>query len=272
MSDRASRLAPRVVCSAVSSFPLPLRASFPLFARAGFSGVEVMVTKDPDTRDPARLRELAERWDLPITAIHAPFLLMTRSVWGSDPIGKIDRAIELAGDLEGDPLVVVHPPYRWQGGYRRWLIERLPEVAAQTGVRVAVENMFPIRMRGRSLGRFHAVHTLEELEGFPHVVLDTSHAAVAGFDPSVVLERLGPRLSHVHLSNNAGRGWDSHLPLDRGVLPLEAFVEHLAASGYTGDISLEIDLRGLAHDPDALVDELASNRRFCTSRLPVAAR
>lgn len=261
---------PRIACSTVSLYSLPLHDVFPLLAETGFSGVEVMVTKDPDTQDGPRLLELAEDHELAIEAIHAPFLLMTRSVWGADPIGKIDRAIELAEEV-GAPIVVVHPPYRWQSRYRAWLLEELPALSERTHVAVAVENMFPVRVRGRKLGAFHAIRTLEDLEGFDHVVLDTSHAAVAGLDLFEALASLRGRLRHVHLSDNAGKGWDSHLPVTEGVLPLDRFLDALAADGYSGTITLEVDLRRSLADAEALRRALVANREFCASRLPLVA-
>jgi sugar phosphate isomerase/epimerase len=260
---------PRIACSTVSLIPTPLDEVFPLLAEAGFGSVEVMVTKDPDTHDARRLLQLAEDYSLAIVAIHAPFLLMTRTVWGTDPVGKIDRALELAESV-GAPLVVVHPPYRWQTAYRRWTIEALPAIQERTEVRVAVENMFPVRIRGRRVAAFHSVRTLEDLDAFEHVVLDTSHAAVAGLDLLETLARLRTRLAHVHLSNNAGKGWDSHLPVTEGVLPLESFLDALAGTGFAGSVSLEIDLRRHLGDPEALRRVLAANRAFCADRLPLA--
>jgi sugar phosphate isomerase/epimerase len=255
------------------AFPYPqkwsLKQCFEIAKDAGFDGVEVMVTRDPATQDAGRLRELAEEHGLVIQAIHAPFLLMTRKVWGTDPVGKIDRAIELAENV-GTPLVVVHPPYRWQAGYRRWLDERLPELSDHTGVKVAVENMFPVRLRGERGVTFHAKQQLKDLESFPHVVLDTSHAAVSGLDLMESFRRLRHRLAHVHLSNNACRGWDSHLPVDQGVLPLAEFLELLGAEGFTGTVSLELDLRRYVEDGTAH-DVLVGNREFCRARLPLPA-
>jgi sugar phosphate isomerase/epimerase len=260
---------PAIVCSTISVFSKPIDEAFALIADAGFDGIEIMVTKDPDTRDGRRLRELSEDHGLPVIAIHAPFLLMARRVWGVDPVGKIDRALELARDV-GAPLVIAHPPYRWQRGYRRWLDDR-PAEDADTRPAVAVENMFPLRLRGRAVGTFHAGQSLEDLDRAPRVVLDTSHAAVAGLDPVEVADRLGDRLVHVHLSNNAGRGWDSHLPLDQGVLDLGRFLEALAARGYDGAVSLEIDLRPHLDDDGDLRRILVRNRDLCAERLGLAA-
>ena len=193
------------------------------------------------------MRALAKEHDLTIGAIHAPSLLLTRKVRGTDPIGKIDRAVRVAEEAEV-PVVVMHPPYRWQRAYRRWLDEELPQVEARTGITVAIENMFPVRM-GRRAVTFHANQDLDELEGLAHLVLDTSHAAVAAHDPIEVRRRFGDRLRHVHLSDNAGRGWDSHLPPGEGVLDLEAFCADLVRSDYAHAVSLEVDLRTYLTDP-----------------------
>jgi sugar phosphate isomerase/epimerase len=261
---------PRLICSTAAFFARPLAVAFGRIAEAGFAGVEVMVTRDPETQEGHRLRELAAEHDLEIRAIHAPFLLMTRKVWGTDPIGKIYRSIELAEQV-GAPLVTVHPPYRWQVAYRRWLEDRLPELSLHTGVVVAVENMFPIGLRGRGGLSLHAKHELEDLEQFPNVVLDTSHAAVSGLDLLETFDRLAHRIAHVHLSNNAGRGWDSHLPLHQGVLPIESFLDRLATEGFAGSISLELDLRPYLDDEEALREVLVGNRELCEASLALPA-
>ena len=236
-----TQTAPSVLFSSAAFFARPLAETFRLVAEAGYQGVEVMVTKDPASQDPRQMRALAKEYGLTIGALHAPSLLLTRKVWGTDPIGKIDRALEVAQDAE-IPVVVTHPPYRWQWAYRRWIEDHLPDLAQHTGVTLAIENMFPLRMGERGV-TFHANQDLDDLEGLPDLVLDTSHAAVAQHDLLDVRRRFGNRLRHVHLSDNAGKGWDSHLPPGEGVLALDAFLSELAVHGYRGSVSLEVDLR-----------------------------
>jgi sugar phosphate isomerase/epimerase len=232
---------PPVAFSSAAFFARPLSWTFRLAADCGYRGVEVMVTKDPESQDPHRIRALADEFGLTVGALHAPCLLLTRKVWGTDPVRKIDRSVEAAADA-GIPVVVVHPPYRWQAAFRRWLVDDLPGVEERTGVAVAVENMFPVRVGGRDV-TLHANQDLEALEGLHHLVLDTSHAAVARHDPIEVRRLFGARLRHVHLSDNAGKGWDSHLPPGDGVLDIDGFLEDLAGSAYEGAVSLEVDLR-----------------------------
>ena len=219
---------PGILFSSAAFFARPLPQTFRLLAETGYEGAEVMVTKDPASQDPVQMRALASEHGLTIGAIHAPCLLLTRRVWGTDPIGKVERAIEVASDAEV-PLVVVHPPYRWQRSFRRWLEETLPDRMRSAGVTVAVENMFPVRVGGREM-TFHSNQDLDELEGLPDLVLDTSHAAVAEHDLVEVRRRFDERIRHVHLSDNAGKGWDSHLPPGEGVLPLGAFLDDLSSS------------------------------------------
>jgi sugar phosphate isomerase/epimerase len=255
----------RLLFSSAAFFARPLAETCRRAAEAGFGGVEVMVTKDPASQDPRRIRELTAGYGLTVGALHAPCLLLTRKVWGTDPVGKIYRSIEVAEEA-GAPLVVVHPPYRWQRSYRSWLDERLRGLEERTGVTVGFENMFPVGVRGRRV-TFHTNQDLEELDLFDDLVLDTSHAAVAGHDLVEVRRRFGARLRHVHLSDNAGKGWDSHLPPGEGVLDLDAFIDDLAASGYAGAISLEVDLRRYADDPARLREVMIEMRERCEARL-----
>src|SRR5206468_9150003 len=170
---------------------------------------------------------LAKEFGVTIEAIDAPFLLLTRRVWGPEPTGKIYRAVHLAEEV-GAPLVVIHPPYRWQVRFRRWVEDNLADFSARTGVAVAVENMFPIRLRGERGVRFHASQGFEDLERFPYLVLDTSHAAVSNLDIRELYSTYRNQIQHVHLSNNAGRGWDSHLSVfAERVLPLAEFLDDL---------------------------------------------
>jgi sugar phosphate isomerase/epimerase len=249
---------PTVALSTAAFFARPLAHAMAVAAAAGYAALEVMVTKDPASQDPNEMRRLAERHGVEIRALHAPALLLTRSVWGADPVGKIDTATRVAREA-GIPLVVMHPPYRWQHAYRRWLRSSLPSVEERTGVTVAIENMFPVHVGSRPLV-FHANQDLDQLAGLPHLVLDTSHAAVARHDLNAVRETFGARLRHVHLSDNAGKGWDSHLPPGEGVLDLDAFLHGLGASAFDGTVSLEVDLRKRLADPDALRELLVAMR------------
>jgi sugar phosphate isomerase/epimerase len=259
---------PRVLLSTAAFFARPLAATFELAGECGYTGVEVMVTKDPASQSASVMRDLAAEHGLWIGALHAPALLLTRAVWGKDPIGKIDTATRVASTANV-PLVVMHPPYRWQRAYRTWLRSSLASVEDRTGITVAMENMFPVHIGSHPM-MLHADQDLDQLVGIPHLVLDTSHAAVAKHDLIEVRRLFGERLRHVHLSDNAGKGWDSHLPPGEGVLDLDGFLRDLAGSGFGGTVSLEVDLRKRMDDPAGLRSLLVDMREQVESLLAVA--
>lgn len=256
---------PTLACSTAPFFRQPVVAALEQIASAGFEHVEVMVSGDPATQDASKLGPLLTDAGLRLDAIHAPFLFLTRSVFGADPVEKIHRTVSMAEAL-GAPLIVVHPPYRWQAGYRRWIHARLLDFCAGTAVTVAVENMFPLQL-GRARIPLHAAGDLAMLDGFPHMTLDTSHAAVAGDDLLDLYSRCRDRVRHVHLSNNSGRGWDSHRPVQSGKLPIADLLRRLAEDGFDGSVSLEIDLRPWFGDQAALRRLLEGQREFCRAAL-----
>jgi sugar phosphate isomerase/epimerase len=257
---------PRLLLSTAPFYRYPLREAFRHAREAGFETVEVMVTTDPATQDARSLSELADEFGLRIGALHAPFLLLFRRVWGADPVGKIYRATQVAESAD-IPLVVVHPPYKWQVRFRQWVDASLAEYSARAGITIGVENMFPLKLRGDRGLRFHASQDFEDLDRYPQLVLDTSHLAVAGFDIVDAYRRYRTKVVHFHVSNNAGRGWDSHLPVDEGILPLADLLDEVAADAFGGTMALELDLRSYLGDDEAVREVLVRNREFCERRL-----
>jgi sugar phosphate isomerase/epimerase len=244
---------------------MPIGQVFESFSRSGFTGAEVMVTGEKATQDPKRLIALAEDFGVEVAAIHAPFLLLTRTVFTTDPLEKIKRSTEVAHGA-GAPIVVVHPAYRWQFGYNNFLEKEIDEYSRAEDITVAVENMFPVWVRGRGF-TFHRSLGVEDMKKFSAVTLDTSHLAVSGIDIIRAFEELQDRVVHIHLSNNLGTGRDTHSPLTQGVLPIHSLLKRIAASGYTGTITLELDIREWANKPAQLASVLRDQREFCLDGL-----
>jgi hypothetical protein len=158
-------------------FARPLDWALGVIAEAGYDGAELMVAQDPATQDAERVAAAADREGVPVPVVHGPFLLLTRRVFGTDLVAKARRSLELAGDL-GAGVMIVHPPFRWQRDFHRWLLGEGDEEAAEVGTRIGVENLYPVPVVGRPV-RFHRYTLPDHLTQFSHVVLDTSHFGVA---------------------------------------------------------------------------------------------
>lgn len=236
----------RIGMSTTCAYPLSTEDSFRLAKTAGFDGLEVMVTRDEVTQDAAALRALSEKYSLPIMSIHAPVLLLTHFVWGRDPRIKLERSAVLARDV-GASTVVVHPPFSWQAGYAENFLDIVREISAETGIEIAVENMFPWKVRGRSMKAYSPGWdtTLMDCNA---VTLDFSHCALSGHDSLAMATTLGERLRHVHLcdgsgSMDEGKVFDEHLLPGRGSEPVAEVLNALARAHWDGAIVAEVNTR-----------------------------
>lgn len=230
-----------VALSTASAYPESTSRAFEIAARLGYDGVEIMVTADPVSQDVHALRRLADYHRIPILSIHAPCLLITQRVWGSEPWIKLAKAQQVADEL-GARTVVVHPPFRWQRDYAREFAGGLARMSEESPVVFAVENMFPWRAGGREVAAYAPEWNVVDGD-YQQVTLDLSHTATAQADAMQMYDKLGARLAHVHLADGSGSGRDEHLVPGRGTQPCAELLERLATDGYAGTVVLEINTR-----------------------------
>lgn len=233
------------------AYPLGTERAFEFAEEAGYDGVEVMVTNDDITQDASALKALSEAYRMPILSIHAPVLLLTHFVWGTDPLVKLQKSAELARDVGAD-TVVVHPPFRWQKEYAEGFLDHVRTIRKDSGIRVAVENMFPWQVRGRTMKAYSPGWDAVELD-CDDVTLDFSHAALSGQDAFDLTTRLGSRLRHVHLCDGSGsidegRVFDEHSLPGHGSQPVARVLEFLGASGWSGSVVAEVNIRKAKSD------------------------
>jgi sugar phosphate isomerase/epimerase len=262
---------PPVQCSTGPFWGFELERAMDFLAEAGFSEIEIMVTRDPRTQDAEIPARLAAERDLRIAAVHGPFLVISKTVWGLDPIAKIRTGAEMCRAL-GAGSYIVHPPYLWERAYARWLVKEAPEFEATTGVTVAVETMYPKWVAGRRMRGYRWLDPGALANAAHHVALDTSHLTVGRHDILDSLHVLMPKLVHVHLSDNAGDGRDGHLELEQGILSIDRFLAELGRSGYAGAVSLELSVRRYLERPKDLVAMLKRNREYTEEKLVTKTR
>jgi sugar phosphate isomerase/epimerase len=259
-------LTPSIQCSTGPFWAWDLADALDTIAAAGYREVEMMVTRDPQTHDPDIPLKLATDRGLRIASVHGPFLVVTKTVWGSNAVVKIRRGIEMCRAFGADTLIV-HPPYLWEQQFAHWVRNEAALSAAESGVVVAVETMFPKWVAGRQMRLHRWLDPRELFRECPHVALDTSHVTVARHDAIEAFEVLLPKLVHIHLSNNNGDGKDGHLELGQGILPMERIIGRIGHSQYAGAISLELNVNAYLERKDALVGMLRRNREFIEQHL-----
>jgi sugar phosphate isomerase/epimerase len=274
--------------STASVYPQNAEAAFRYAAELGYDGIELMVWAEPASQSIAIVQAYTRKYSVPVIAVHAPCLLISQRVWGSDPVAKLERSVRTAEAL-GANAVVVHPPFRWQRRYAEGFAAQVGELEERSPVIVAVENMFPMRadtLLGRSA---NAVKRLERRggpglaltaftpsydptdTGFRHYTLDLSHTATAGADPLALAARMGQGLAHLHLADGRGAANDEHLVPGEGTQPCADLCATLVRTGFSGHAVAEINTQNARTTQDRaamLHRTLAFARQYLNGMAP----
>lgn len=249
-SGQAARVdPPKVALSTISVYPENTATGFAAAARLGYDGVEVMVTNDPVSQSVDALRRLRDGLGVPILAIHAPclFWLNLQRVWGIDAWTKLVKAREVATAL-GANTVVVHPPFVWQSKYATDFVAGINRMQNETDIRFAVENMYPwrpprvLKIGERQLEAYAPGWDPTE-QDYPNFTLDLSHSSTSRIDTMAMLDRMGDRMTHLHLADGRGTNADEHLVPGRGNQPCAEILGRLGQTGFTGNVVLEVNTR-----------------------------
>lgn len=186
---------------------------------------------------------------------------LTRSIREAS-LTELCQSYTVANEL-GARKVVLHPSFVGGMGRnmpelsRRYAIECLDTVArlAEEGnCRVCMENLFA------RLTPFTTPDDFAEVfERWPHLAmtLDVGHAFIDGRGMDRMLEfiqRFGPRIRHIHISDNFGQR-DDHLPVGEGGIDFTVLIEALKEIRYDDTMTLEVftaDRADLIRSRDAL--------------------
>ncbi|WP_298667242.1 sugar phosphate isomerase/epimerase [uncultured Methanofollis sp.] len=183
------------------------------------------------------------------------------------------EAVDLAAAV-GAEVVTVHPgrrtakrrPSAYDYEHFRTYLALLRDAAERTGVRVAVENM---ELTVNSLlSTPAAVREVLDANPWLSFTLDVSHAMAASpGDVGQYIDLCADRIANVHLS--IFDGGKMHLPVTGNRYASEV-VRALAAAGYDGSLTLEIEDRNFLHplSIEEKITVLRQEREFLEDCLP----
>jgi D-psicose/D-tagatose/L-ribulose 3-epimerase len=172
-------------------------------------------------------------------------------------IERAKRYLDFVYELRARNLLLVVGEYLWNrevitpADQWNWAVEgtrQLGEYAAAMGLEIAVEiEPFELSILNNTaqMSRF-----LAEV-GNPVVKanIDVSHLALAHDEPGRIADLEG-RIGHAHLSDCDGKK-HGDLPPGRGVVDFPPFLKALAASGFDGTVSIELEY---SPEPGKIVD------------------
>jgi sugar phosphate isomerase/epimerase len=236
------------------TFPgFSVESTFGLAREAGVDGVELMLSPRSYHIDPDYVRQIEERYEMPVRSVHTILRLRRAS---PDVVARdiVDSA-RFASRFPRCKTLVVHTPEvqsLHDPAARVWFdaVKTAVDISDRSGFSVAVENS------GRSTTKtptwaFDHPHRLLWLteEWDLHITYDTSHAASRNWELLDTLKAFLPRIANIHLSDAADRQFrfgfwnamrrDHQIP-GHGILPLDDVLLKLAQTQYEGLVTLEL--------------------------------
>jgi sugar phosphate isomerase/epimerase len=262
--------------------------SLETIAREGFQKTELLADgiswKPPDPRTTSKLRKALERFDVDPSTIHTPM----KGIDLSSPdvsvrkasVKRISEAMRFAADV-GVRTAIVHPTGKPGVDGRRFTLENLGaameniyksmgtlvEVAEQTAVRIALENL-----SGAGAG-YRPLDTMQELRafisGFPEervgLCLDVGHACISGYDPANQARVASDRLLALHIHDVDGTR-DCHWVPGKGVVDWTSLGDALTDIDFDGDWTIEVLTVHTDSPLESVTEECGAIRRLWEER------
>lgn len=163
---------------------------------------------------------------------------------------QLYHAIDFASMIDADLITLHTAPAIWpevwpwyEQDTMRYFQEVLTAVVKygdQAGVRVTLENMLGTGSHYRGFVDFTGISPLLDMLSTLGVTYDTGHSHVADLPQDDIIRRLGPRVLHVHATDNHGET-DEHLAPGDGLINWQAFCQALLDIDYQGIIEFEVE-------------------------------
>ncbi len=170
---------------------------------------------------------------------------------------RAKRYLDFGYELEARNMLLVLGEYIWQkeviaaSDQWKWAVEHvreLAEYASGLGLELAIE-LEPFELS--------LVNTVDKMSRFLAEVnhpaakanVDVSHLVLAR-NSAEEIQKLAGRIAHVHLSDCNGKQ-HGDLPPGRGTVDFPPYLKALAASGFTGTVSIELEY---SPEPNKIVD------------------
>ena len=209
-----------------------------LAKEAGFDGIEIGINQNVDTHNPAYLKTLEARYNLPIKAF-------------SLNESKDESLIKVfQGTVREFTTCTLnlHTAGPFAFKYQRWLKEIAPKLAKKYQHRLCFRNLPSESIMGVIPKR--RFNNLDALKGQGLVCLDLTALALGNNDIMQAITILKGKMKHIYLSN-VYRRTPYSLP-NRGVLPVESFLTKLAKLGYSGSFTVKVTGKSLQEGNEAV--------------------
>ena len=226
-------------------YPMETEKALAVLGACGVEVTEIFLNSWSELSDDfcRQLRNLREQYGMRVRSIHPftsgieSYMLFSAYLRRFTDCREIYKKYFAAAAELGADFVVLHGDRLGNGlpieeYCQRFLL--LQEDAATFGVRLLQENVNKYRASQPAF-----IREMRRLSGDTiGFVFDIKQSIRAGFGPQAVLDAMGERIAHVHISDHDG-DWDCLLP-GKGTCDFRRLFSDLAVRGYAGDYMIEV--------------------------------
>ncbi len=237
-------------------YPMYTEESFKLIASRGVELTEIFFNANCELQPPfvKQLAEIKNQYGITLSSIHPTMSLAESFMLFSNYDRRFNEGIEMfkrygeiAAEL-GAKYVIMHggKPNGTMNNYGYFdRFARVAEAVRQNGATLLQENVVNFRA-----GSLEALGDMSNYLGDNvNFCLDVKQSLRGGYSPYDVLQLLGNKIKHLHLSDSNEK-CDCMLPLD-GKFDFKSFLDTAKSVGYTGDAVIEV-YRAAFGEPDEL--------------------
>lgn len=242
---------------------LSTKEAFTKLKAAGMDGVELILPsfQKASDEDIAEVKKLLDECQMPVFSVHQVIRFVTQT-----RLAEIVELFHIADSL-GAEVIVVHMSSAGKQVLDKDYIKLVHSLQKKYGIQVGFEN------REKFFGSLHRSYGWHE-DKFAklmddnnfHITLDTTHLAHSGGDIVDFFEKNKKRIINIHLSDYRPHFLNGslrpmrfkHLPLGKGVLPIDKFLKLLKKEKYNGLVTMEIHagLEGLCESASVISSTL----------------
>lgn len=236
---------------------------FSSLKKSGVEGVELLLPSflKVTENDLVEVKKILDENNLPIFSVHQTIRFLTQT--------RMAEIVELfhIADTLGAKVIVLHISSAGKQVFNKDYVKIVHSLQKKYGIMVGFEN------REKFIGALHKKHGWHEdhfadlmRENDFSITFDTTHLAHSGGDILTFFKKNKDRIVNIHLSDYRPHLFNGsirplrykHLPLGKGVLPMQAFLTLLQKENYNGLLTMEIntDLTGMCESADIIASAL----------------
>lgn len=246
----------------------PLQKVFTSLKKSGVEGIELLLPSFTPVTDQHidQIQQVLTQHNMPVFSIHQKLRFFTKT-----KIAEITHLFHIADQL-GAKVIVLHMNTAGKQFFDANYTSLLHSLERKYHITVGFENMekhaasffFPHRWH-------HEIFSALIDEKDFNITFDTTHLAHSGGDIIAFFKKNKKRIVNIHLSDYRHHFLNSslrpmrfkHMPLGKGVLPIQDFLQTLKQEDYKGLVTMEIhtDLAGMCENAELITDILKNKKK-----------